>query len=159
QPRRVECWQCGGPHYKSSCPNVVSSRSYTGSCYICGAKGHKAYNCPKRYGGPGESGQRSSGQAPQMKKKNGKGKGRGNASNTGEAGDGEENGTPVELGGFSSVSNDGSIVEVDELWFFDSGCSVHMTNNPTALIDPKPVVGSSVTVGDGKVLQVSAMSN
>ncbi|CAM9675914.1 unnamed protein product, partial [Choristocarpus tenellus] len=55
--------------------------------------------------------------------------------------------------------NDGSIVGRDELWFFDSGCSVHMTNNPTALIDPKPVVGSSATVGDGKVLQVSAIGN
>ncbi|CAM9742399.1 unnamed protein product, partial [Choristocarpus tenellus] len=67
--------------------------------------------------------------------------------------------TSSQLGGFSSVSNDGSIVEVDKIWFCDSGCSVHMTNNPTALIDPKPVVRSSVTVGDGKVLQVSVIGN
>ncbi|CAM9653583.1 unnamed protein product, partial [Choristocarpus tenellus] len=48
---------------------------------------------------------------------------------------------------------------VDELWFFDSGCSAHMTHNPTALIDPEPVVGTSVTVRNGKVLQVSAIGN
>ncbi|CAM9972787.1 unnamed protein product, partial [Choristocarpus tenellus] len=127
------------------------SGSYTGSCYVCGVKGHKAYCCPKCAGDLGELGQRSSGQTPRRKKKNGKGKGSGNASNNGEAGDGEQksNFTPVQLGGFSSVSNDGSIVEVDELWFFDNGCSIHMTNNPTALKDPKPVVGTSVTVGDG----------
>ncbi|CAM9582429.1 unnamed protein product, partial [Choristocarpus tenellus] len=50
QPRRVECWQCGGPHFQSSCPTVVLFR-YTGSCYVCGSKGHKAYSCPKRAGG------------------------------------------------------------------------------------------------------------
>ncbi|XP_017434511.2 uncharacterized protein LOC108341320 [Vigna angularis] len=38
----VKCFRCGGPHYKSVCPQLVGPMK----CYTCGKEGNFARNCP-----------------------------------------------------------------------------------------------------------------
>jgi len=39
---RTRCFQCGGPHMRSTCPQLGSRRA----CYRCGQEGHILRDCP-----------------------------------------------------------------------------------------------------------------
>ncbi|CAM9476141.1 unnamed protein product [Choristocarpus tenellus] len=54
---------------------------------------------------------------------------------------------------------DENIEQWDDVWYFDTGCSAHMTDSLIALIEQRPVSRKSVTVGTGQKLRASMVGN
>jgi len=46
QSFKSQCFQCGGPHLRSACPQLVRGRT----CHSCGKEGHFVKDCPSGRG-------------------------------------------------------------------------------------------------------------
>ncbi|CAM9190739.1 unnamed protein product, partial [Choristocarpus tenellus] len=44
------CWECGGPHFRSKCSQIKKQKASEGgiTCFVCGDVGHQSFACPKR---------------------------------------------------------------------------------------------------------------
>ncbi|CAJ2641400.1 unnamed protein product [Trifolium pratense] len=114
------------------------SRYHSWRCHHCGRKGHIRPYCYKLYGYPSEVPQESD---PSITKTRMEWKQKDDAINTKEY--------TAESSGKSLIAHTSLRASSKEDWYFDSGCSRHMTGVEKYLKEVKSYATSFVTFGDG----------